>query len=112
MDLEGVKTCLARHSGLFREAYVYGSVALGRHDEHSDVDLVLVRDTSAPFFDRIREVMDLVFDLGRVDLLIYTETERRVIQNEPGRYFIKDVFRKGIRIEGSQSGSSPMAATG
>jgi predicted nucleotidyltransferase len=112
VDLEEVKACLTRHAGGFREAYIHGSVARGSQDKHSDVDLVLVRDTALPFFDRIREVMDLVLSLGKVDLLIYTEAERRAILSEPGRYFIKDVFEKGIRVEGSQGGSTSMAAAG
>lgn len=112
MDLEEVKAVLSRHRHLFREAYVHGSVARGTQDEHSDVDLVLVRDTSQPFFDRIREVMDLVFDLRSVELLIYTAAERQALLSEPGRFFIKNVFEKGIRIEGSQSGSPPVAAAG
>jgi predicted nucleotidyltransferase len=78
VDLNEVRSCLSLHRHLFEEAYLYGSVACGAEDEHSDVDLVLIRDTSLPFFDRIREVFDLVFALGRADLMIYTDRERRV----------------------------------
>ena len=112
MDLEEVKAILHRHGSLFQEAYVYGSVAKQRQDGYSDVDLLLIRDTASLFFDRIREVMELVRDLRRVDLLIYTPQERDALLREPGRFFIKSVFEKGIRIEGSQSGSPSMAATG
>ena len=105
MDLEEVKAIVSRHAPLFQEAYIHGSVARGEQDEQSDVDLVLVRETSRPFFDRIREVMDLVFDLRKVELLIYTPDERQTLLREPGRFFIKNVFEKGIRIEGTQSGS-------
>lgn len=83
-------------------AYVYGSVARGRQDEASDVDLVLIRDTSLPFFDRLREVFPLVDELGRAELLIYTEAEERRLREEPGRYFLKDVFATGVLIEGTQ----------
>lgn len=102
MNLAAASECLARFRYLYREAYLFGSVAHGTEDEHSDVDLVLVRDTALPFFDRIREVFDLVHALGKVDLLIYTEAERRQMLAEPGRYFIKDVFLKGKHFEGAQ----------
>ncbi len=107
-----MKACLAKYKNLYREAYLYGSVINGSQDEHSDVDLVLVRDTALPFFDRIREVFDLVFSLGKVDLLIYTEDEHREMVDGPGRYFIKDIFQKGLKIEGAQGRSPPVAAAG
>ena len=91
---------------------MYGSVARGTQDEHSDVDLVLIRETSLPFFERIREVFDLVFALGKTDLLIYTEDEYRDIVAGAGRYFLKDVFAKGVEIEGAQGRSSAVAPAG
>ena len=112
VDVNAVRACLARHSDLFKEAYLYGSVARGTQDEHSDVDLVLIRETSLPFFDRIREVFDLLFALERADLIIYTDREREEILNGPGRFFMKDVFKKGIKVEGAQGRSTSVAATG
>ena len=112
VKLDEVISCLALHDHLFKEAYLYGSVARGTEDEHSDVDLVLIRDTSLPFFDRIREVFDIVFALGRADLMIYTDGERREVLDGPGRYFMKDVFQKGIKVEGAQARSASVAATG
>ena len=112
VDVNEVRSCLALYRHLFGEAYLFGSVAYGTEDEHSDVDLVLIRDTALPFFERIREVFDLVFALGRADLMIYTDAERREIIDGPGRYFMKDVFQKGIKIEGAQGRSTSVAATG
>ena len=112
VDVNEVRSCLALHRHLFQEAYLYGSVARGTDDEHSDVDLVLIRDTSLPFFDRMREVFDVVFALGKADIMIYTDAERREVIDGPGRYFMKDVFQKGIKIEGTQGRSTPVAATG
>jgi predicted nucleotidyltransferase len=112
MDLARAKKCLVRHSDKYRRAYLYGSVLHGTQDEHSDIDLILIRDTALPFFDRIREVFDLVFDLGKVELLIYTESEFQEIVEGPGRYFLKDVFQKGLRIEGNENRSPAVAATG
>ena len=107
-----MRQILAAYRHLFHRAYVYGSVALGTADEHSDVDVVLVRDTKQPFFDRVREVFDLLFALGKADLLIYTEGEFRDIVEGAGRYFLKDVFEKGVRVEGTQVGGTEVAPAG
>jgi predicted nucleotidyltransferase len=112
VDLNAVRACLALHAHLFTEAYLYGSVARGTQDEYSDVDLVLVRETSLPFFDRLREVFDLLFALERADIMIYTGREREEILDGPGRFFMKDVFQKGIKVEGAQGRSTSVAATG
>jgi predicted nucleotidyltransferase len=112
MDLERVREILLAHRSLFLQAYIHGSVARGTQDAHSDVDLVLVRKTVAPFFDRIREVFDLVFALGRADVLIYTEAEVREITTGPGRYFVKDVFAKGVLVEGAQIRGPALAPAG
>jgi predicted nucleotidyltransferase len=112
VDLAGVRAILARHAHLYRRAYVHGSVARGRQDVASDVDLVLIRDTPLPFFDRLREIFDLVDDLGRADVLIYTEEEERRLREEPGRYFLKDVFASGVLIEGTQGRGAAVASAG
>lgn len=112
MTLADVRAVLDRHASLFRRAYVYGSVARGTQDGASDVDVVLIRETSLPFFDRLREVFALVDDLGRADVLIYTEGEERHLREEPGRYFLKDVFSGGVRIEGTQGRGASVAAAG
>lgn len=112
MDLAAVRAVLARHAHLYRRAYVHGSVVRGRQDEASDVDLVLIRDTSLPFFDRLREVFALVDDLGRAEVLIYTEAEERRLREEPGRYFLKDVFATGVLIEGTQGRGAAVAPAG
>ncbi len=112
MDLEDVRRTLLAHRHLFRRAYVYGSVARGTQDEHSDVDVILIRETSLPFFDRIRELFDLRFAFGKADMLIYTEAEYREIVEGPGRWFLKDVFEKGVRIEGAQDRSAQVAPAG
>ena len=105
------KSIFARHSDAFREAYVFGSVAAGTADEHSDIDVILVRDTRLPFFDRIREVMDLRLEFGAADMLIYTPAELAQMLNEEGRYFVKQAIRTGYRIEGTQNRSKPLAQT-
>jgi predicted nucleotidyltransferase len=57
------------------EAYLFGSVATGRPGFWSDLDIIVVADTSEPFIERPRQFFDL-FDLGiPVDILVYTPGE-------------------------------------
>lgn len=112
MDLRQAREILQRYAGLFVHAYVYGSVARGEQDEASDVDLVLVRRTRAGFFDRMREVMPLVRELGPVDLLIYTPDELTEMVETRRNAFLEDVVAKGVAIEGSQGRGAALAPAG
>lgn len=112
MELSAVRLILQRYSGLFQKAYVYGSVPRGGADEQSDVDLILVRETKLPFFDRIREVFEIVRELAPVDIPIYTGEELTRLLGEPGRYLLKDIIAKGVAIEGTQSRGAQMAPAG
>lgn len=111
MNLNTARTIFARHAHRFITAWVFGSVAAGTADEHSDIDVILVRDTARPFFDRVREVMALRLELGAADLLIYTPAELDEMLAEEGRHFVKQAVRAGCRIEGTQQRSRSMAQT-
>ena len=54
MDLAAVSTIFARYADQFVAVYMFGSVAAGTADEHSDIDVIVVRHTTQPFFDRMR----------------------------------------------------------
>ena len=56
--------------------YLVGSYARGEEDELSDIDLVIIKDTAAPFLERMREVGRLLpAELGGIDLLVYSPDE-------------------------------------
>lgn len=56
--------------------YLFGSWARGEADELSDVDLVVIKESALPFFDRAHEVARLLpSSAGGVDLLVYTPKE-------------------------------------
>jgi predicted nucleotidyltransferase len=106
MSLDEVTKILQKHRDDFLYAFIFGSYARGTQDEYSDVDIILVRDTRLPYFDRLRELLDLFHDLGRADLLIYTEKELKSMLQEPGRFFIKDAVAEGVKVEGKQRRST------
>ena len=62
--------------------------------------MILVRETQAPFFERVREIMPLVLDLNGADLLIYTKEELESLKTSSG--FIQSVLKEAIPFEGKQ----------
>ena len=103
MNLDTAKETFARHAGKFIAAYVFGSIAAGTAEEHSDIDVILVRDTRvAVLRSRAREIIDLRLELGAADLLAYTPAEGDEMLAEEGRYFFQHADRTGYRIEGTQ----------
>ena len=56
-------------------AFLFGSMVAGGAGAWSDIDLIVVQETTLPFIERAREFSDL-FDLGvPVDVLVYTPDE-------------------------------------
>ena len=111
VDLADASAIFTRYADRFVVAYVFGSVAAGTADEHSDIDVIVVRHTTQPFFDRLREIMDLRLEFGAADMLIYTPAELEQMLAEDDRYFIKQAVRTGYRIEGTQQRGRSLAQT-
>ncbi|MGA2468766.1 MAG: nucleotidyltransferase domain-containing protein [Thermodesulfobacteriota bacterium] len=56
--------------------YLFGSWARREEDELSDMDVVVIKDTPSPFFDRLHEVSTfLPAEIGGLDILVYTPEE-------------------------------------
>jgi predicted nucleotidyltransferase len=57
------------------QVIVFGSLVSGHITETSDLDLLIIKETSKPFFERVKEVIAICdYDIG-VDFLIYTPDE-------------------------------------
>ncbi len=76
---------------------VFGSVARGEWHEASDIDLLIVKTTDRPFFERLREVYLLLPADIAVEALVYTpqELERMTAR---GNGFIARAMREGREI--------------
>lgn len=78
-------------------AYGFGSFARDESHLWSDIDLIIVKDSSLPFVERPREFFDLL-DLGiPMDILVYTPAEFAKIQREE-RGFWKEIHSQIIQI--------------
>ena len=77
---------------------LFGSYAYGSADEESDVDLLIVKETDKPFFQRLFEVQRLVSETRRgygfYFIVLYpTEVKERL---EIGDQFIKEILTQGV----------------
>lgn len=78
--------------------YLFGSWATGEADELSDIDLVVIKQTPAPFFDRLREVSRLLpLESGAVDILVYTPEEFARMKAD-GNAFAETVEEEGVVV--------------
>lgn len=78
MDKEYIKTLvnvLATQLSPER-VYLFGSCARGEDTEDSDIDLLIIKDTQLPRYERIREAQRLIRNRKYpLDLLVYTPDE-------------------------------------
>ncbi len=73
---------------------LFGSYCAGEIGEWSDLDLVIVKETDAPFLDRTRQVLALLRPRVGVDVLVYTPREFEQLSQE--RAFLREeIVAKG-----------------
>lgn len=81
---------------------LFGSLASGKVEEWSDIDLVIVQETPLRFLDRIREVLQLLNPRVGADILVYTPDEFEQMTRE--RPFMRhEVLAKGKVLYERQS---------
>lgn len=75
---------------------LFGSVARGDADEHSDIDVIVVKKSDKRFVERLVEVLSYVpRDLRGADVLVYTPEEFHKMQ-EAGNPFIERALKDGV----------------
>jgi uncharacterized protein len=79
---------------------LFGSYAYGEPKEHSDIDLVIIKDSNLPRYQRGREVRKYLRGMKvAVDLVVYTREEVEKWKHvKPA--FISTVFEKGEVLYG------------
>ena len=73
---------------------LFGSYCAGEIGEWPDLDMVIVKETDAPFLDRTRRVLALLHPRVGLDVLVYTPEEFEQMSRE--RAFLRDeIIAKG-----------------
>jgi len=86
---------LARHAVV--SAWIFGSFARGEADALSDIDLLVVADSTRPFVDRFRDFPDLLREAPvGLDLLVYTPAE--FARERRTNRFVRNALRGARRI--------------
>ncbi len=74
-----------RLRGRALRAYFFGSFASASANHESDIDMVIIKETSENFVSRSLEFADLFDIFPRLDILIYTPGEfKRILESEDG----------------------------
>jgi predicted nucleotidyltransferase len=73
-----------------RKVLLFGSLARGDARDHSDIDLIVVKDTPMRFLDRLDEFYDDAREA--MDILVYTPQEFEEMKERP---FVKRALREG-----------------
>ncbi len=74
---------------------LFGSMAHETVQEWSDLDLVIVKETSLPFLQRLKEVALLCRAPVGVDYLVYTPSEFAEMAAEKNPFILEEVIRRG-----------------
>lgn len=80
-------------------AYIFGSFASGNYEPLSDIDLIVIAQTTLPFDERPRQFERVYEVWPRIDLLVYTPEEfARQLQNADQGGFWKSVKDSLLKI--------------
>lgn len=95
---EALQQFSATLSNRCEEAYIFGSCATGKFSANSDIDLIIVKETSEPFSKRALEFLDLFDIYPALDILVYKPEEFDRFMRDSKVGFWKHVRREKKRI--------------
>lgn len=73
---------------------LFGSAVSGRIGPNSDIDLVVIKKTSAPYFDRVKQLAHVLDYTVDIDFLVYTPEEFQMAVSQR-RFFQEEIVKKG-----------------
>lgn len=74
---------------------LFGSLAKGKIQEESDIDLVVIKETDERFIERLHKVRLMTHPEAGVDFIVYTPQEVENMRKEKRRFLIKEILEKG-----------------
>jgi len=102
-NIDELRRRLAPHIRRATRVVAFGSVARGETDQWSDLDLLIVADTTRPFLERFKDFAGIYDVWPRVDLLIYTpaELDRMIAEGNP---LVLRALSEGIVLHEAEQG--------
>ena len=79
------------------KAILFGSLAAGHLHKASDIDLVVIQETSKPFWRRMRDVYQQLEPRVGTDLMVYTPEEYEQLCRERP-FFREEIQAKGVVV--------------
>lgn len=77
-----------------KKVIIFGSMASGRVHPGSDIDMVILKETKLPYFERVEQIVDLIACDVDIDFLVYTPEEfKRAVRERP--FFQEEIIKKG-----------------
>jgi predicted nucleotidyltransferase len=85
-----------------KQIWLHGSFARGDFHQESDLDLIIIKETSKKFLDRIEEVLQYVPCGIAVQPMVYTPREMDTMMAEKN-VFLEQAFSEGLLVYEQQS---------
>ncbi|ERM92468.1 nucleotidyltransferase [Caldanaerobacter subterraneus subsp. yonseiensis KB-1] len=72
---------------------LFGSLATKKINEWSDIDLIVIKDTNKPFYERLEEVIKIAKPTVGTDIIVYTPKE--VEEMKESMFYNEEILKKG-----------------
>lgn len=89
--------------------YLFGSYARNEADDVSDIDLVVIKDTDEPPFDRMRSVVRILELDHSIDVLVYTPNEFEYMLKR-GNAFAEMIQEEGLLIYDQETSTKQLTS--
>ena len=86
-----VSTLIEKYDPL--KIILFGSLATGNIHEYSDIDLIVIKNSTKSFYERLEEVIEFIDSDVGTDIIVYTPAEMEEVKDR--MFFKEEVFRKG-----------------
>jgi len=72
---------------------LFGSLAEGKVHDWSDIDLIVIKETGKPFYERLEEVVEIVKPNVGTDIIVYSPKELEEMRER--LFFEEEILKKG-----------------
>src|SRR5512137_1296223 len=92
-----------------QRAWVFGSHARGEADAESDVDLVVIAETEAPFVDRYKQFASAFSQVPEIEMWVFTPAEWQKMHRQQATFY-RSVVRCSFSVLEASHGITALAS--